>query len=101
MDNIKNDRVIDDEELTAEELEQASGGTFFPNQYSKNQYHKVGISTNFHTFGRDEFFFMGNPISYETANRIVSIANDVSNVINTGKSFNDAIGYTEPVFSAV
>lgn len=85
-------------ELNQEELEQAAGATFTPNTHSRNTYHSLGISTNYHLIDKDEFRFMGNNITYEQANRIVDIANKVDAALNAGYRDNDKIGRNEPAF---
>ena len=50
-------------ELTLDELNLVSGGTFTKNRYSKGTYHSVGISTSYNFFDKDEFMFMSQKIS--------------------------------------
>ena len=85
-------------ELSQEELEQAAGATSTPNTHSRNTYHSLGISTNYHLIDKDEFRFMGNNITYEQANRIVDIADKVDATLNAGYRDNDKIGRNEPAF---
>ena len=70
MTNIEMDTAaaIDMAEVNMEEMALANGGTFTPNTYRKEAYHKVGISTSYHLFDKDEFTFMGRSITYDQAN---------------------------------
>ena len=86
--NMMNEKT----ELSQEELEQVAAGTLTPNAFKKWAYHAAGISTRYHTIDRDEFMFMGKPITYEQANQICRLASDVSNIINAGAKNADAIG---------
>ena len=45
-------------ELTLDELNLVTGGTFTSNKYSKSFYHACGISTCYNFFDKDEFMFM-------------------------------------------
>lgn len=92
------DMMNEKRELEQEELEQVAAGTLTPNAYKKWAYHAVGISTRYHTIDKDEFMFMGKPITYEQANQICELASDVSNMINTGAKNADVIGKSEPAF---
>lgn len=85
-------------EINREVLDMVSGGTFTPNTYKKAVYHTFGISTSYHFFCGDEFSFMGKGITYDMANKIVALGNDVSDAINEGQSGKDCIGFTEPAF---
>ena len=85
-------------ELTLDELNQVSGGTFTSNTYSKSTYHSVGISTRYNFFCEDEFMFMGRGISYQQANEIVALAQRVYNVLNEGHHGANIIGYGEAAF---
>ena len=80
----KNQMPFSAAELTLDELNLVSGGTFTKNRYSKGTYHSVGISTSYNFFDKDEFMFMGQKISYQKANEIADIANRVYNVLNEG-----------------
>ena len=93
-----NNRMNENTELAPEELEQVAAGTLTPNAFKKWAYHAAGISTRYHTIDRDEFMFMGKPITYEQANQICRLASDVSNIINAGAKNADAIGKSEPAF---
>ena len=85
-------------ELTLEELNLVSGGTFTSNKYSKSFYHACGISTSYNFFDNDEFMFMGQKISYQKANEIADIADRVYNVLNDGNHGANIIGYGEAAF---
>ena len=85
-------------ELTLDELNLVSGGTFTKNRYSKGTYHSVGISTSYNFFDKDEFMFMGQKISYQKANEIADIADRVYNVLNEGNQGANIIGYGEAAF---
>ena len=85
-------------ELTLDELNRVTGGTFDRNTYSKGTYHSVGISTRYNFFCEDEFMFMGRGISYQQANEIVALAQRVYNVLNEGKHGANMIGYGEAAF---
>ncbi len=85
-------------ELTLDELNLVSGGTFTKNRYSKGTYHSVGISTSYNFFDKDEFMFMGQKISYQKANEIVALGDTVYNVLNEGNHGANIIGYGEPAF---
>ena len=85
-------------ELTMDELNLVSGGTFTKNRYSKGTYHSVGISTSYNFFDKDEFMFMGRTISYQQANEIVALGDRVYNVLNEGNNGANMIGYGEPAF---
>ena len=85
-------------ELTLDELNRVTGGTFDRNTYSKGTYHSVGISTRYNFFCEDEFMFMGRGISYQQANEIVALANRVYNVLNEGHHGANIIGYGEAAF---
>ena len=85
-------------ELTREELAEVAAGTFTPNTYRKSKYQSVGISTSYHFFDEDEFKFMGKSITYDQANRIVQMADQVNKAINDGYRGANKIGYTEKMF---
>ncbi len=85
-------------ELTLDELNLVTGGTFTSNKYSKSFYHACGISTCYNFFDKDEFMFMGRVISYERANEIVALAKRVYNVLNEGHNGANMIGYGEAAF---
>jgi hypothetical protein len=85
-------------ELNSEEMDKVSGGTFTPNTYSKDTYHLVGISTRYNFFDKDEFKMMGQAISVDVANDIVSIARNMHSIINGGYHGANQIGYNEPRF---
>ena len=85
-------------ELTLDELNRVTGGTFDRNTYSKGTYHSVGISTRYNFFCEDEFMFMGRGISYQQANEIVALAKRVYNVLNEGNNGANIIGYGESAF---
>ena len=84
--------------LTLDEIARVVGGTFTPNTYSESTYNLVGISTCYHPFSKDEFFFNGKSISYDQANAIVKLANIVYNTLNSGNHGANMIGYHEPAF---
>ena len=85
--------------LTDEELEQVTGGTaFFYNTYAPASYNQFGISTKLHVLFKDEFFYMGRPISCSQADEIMSIGNDVMCSINSGFDHKDRINSTEATF---
>lgn len=85
-------------ELTLDELNLVSGGTFTKNRYSKGTYHSVGISTSYNFFDKDEFMFMGQKISYQKANEIVDLGDTVYHVLNDGNQGANIIGYSEAAF---
>lgn len=84
--------------LTDEELECVAGGTFFPNTYSSGGYNEFGISTRFHILGKDEFYYMGRRISYDRANEIMKIGNEVKCSLNSGYDHKNNIGSSENAF---
>ena len=49
-------------------------------------------------FDKDEFMFMGVPISYEQANDMVAIAKRMNSIINDGYQGANKIGYSEKAF---
>ena len=85
-------------ELTLDELNLVTGGTFTSNKYSKSTYHSFGISTSYNFFDKDEFMFMGRTISYQQANEIVALGDRVYNVLNEGNHGANIIGYGEAAF---
>lgn len=85
-------------ELEHEELDMASGGTFDPNTYSKDQYHAIGICTSYHFWDKDEFKIMNKKLNESQANELVKIAQRLSAAINGGYDGANKIGYSEPVF---
>jgi len=85
-------------ELTLDELDQVTGGTFTRNKYSKSTYHALGISTSYNFFAKDEFMFMGRKISYDEANELAGLAEMVFNILNEGNEGANRIGYNEPAF---
>lgn len=88
----------DRKELTCEELSIVAGGTFTPNTYRADAYHAIGISTRYNFFDKDEFRFMGRPITVSEADDLVRIARNVSSVINGGYQGANKIGYNEERF---
>jgi len=42
--------------LTNTDLDNVYGGTFWPNMFEEEDYHKMGIRTSYHTFTYDEFW---------------------------------------------
>ena len=85
-------------ELTLDELNLVTGGTFTSNKYSKSTYHSFGISTSYNFFDKDEFMFMGQKISYQKANEIVDLGDTVYHVLNDGNQGANIIGYGEAAF---
>ena len=63
MREIMNDTPLSVRELRLDELNLVSGGTFTPNKYSEATYHELGISTCYHLFDRDEFYFNNRRIT--------------------------------------
>ena len=100
MTNIEMDTAaaVDMTEVNMEEMALANGGTFTPNTYRKSAYHRVGISTSYHVFDKDEFIFMGRSITYDQANEIVFLGHQVSKAMNEGMHGKDQVGYSEPAF---
>ena len=90
--NMKCDR------LTSDELEGVVGGTFTANKWTKSEYQRCGISTRYNTWSKDEFFYNGRKISYEMANKIAEIANNVLMCLNTGYEDNNQITTSEVAF---
>lgn len=84
--------------LTDEELYQVTGGTFTPNSFSAYGYHQFGISTRYNIISKDEFIYMGHPISYEQANEIMRIGNSVMCSLNSGFDHKNKIGPNEKAF---
>ena len=84
--------------LSLDEMAEVNAGTFTPNTHSKDMYHAIGISTCYHFFDKDEFRFMGQSISYDQANAMVTIARNVLDSLNTDYKGSNAIGYSEKAF---
>ena len=85
-------------ELSRDETELVTAGTFTPNTYRRSGYQSVGISTSYHFFDKDEFMFMGNAIAYDQANGIVKIANQVLDAMNTGAKGANKVNTTDAAF---
>ncbi len=98
MTMMNTENTMDRRELSMEEAELVSAGTFTPNTYRKGGYQSVGISTSYHFFDKDEFMFMGRSITYEQANNIVSIANQVLDAMNTGARGANKVNTTDAAF---
>lgn len=65
--------ILKDEILKDGQLDQVAGGTFTPNKYDERVYNQAGISTEYHTFEKDEFWAKdqngkNQAITYEQAN---------------------------------
>ena len=98
MTMIHTENAMEIMELNGDEMSLASGGTFTPNTYRKGGYQSVGISTSYHFFDKDEFMFMGKPISYEQANNIVKTANRVLDAMNTGMQGANKVNTSDAAF---
>lgn len=85
-------------ELSIDDLSGISGGTFTPNTYPEQEYNSIGITTRYHFWDKDEFFFMGQSISIEQADEMVRLARYVDSVINEGYQGANRIGYGEKLF---
>lgn len=84
--------------LLDEELMQVTGGTFIPNTYAASGYNQLGITIKMHVFSKDEFYYMGHPISYDQANEIMRIGNRVLNSLNSEYDHKNNIQTSEPAF---
>lgn len=84
--------------ITEKELEQVTGGTFWPNEYSASNYNQFGISTDYYFFSKHQFMYNGRFISYEQANEIVRIGFSVLNSLNSEYDHKDNIGINENSF---
>lgn len=62
--------------LKINELEQISGGNFFPNVYSDIEYASIGIKVVHHTFDFDDFWWQGENLPWFRANQIMDFAKD-------------------------
>lgn len=98
MKNMKKKINMKCDQLTADELEGVVGGTFTANKWTKSEYHRCGISTSYHFWSEDEFFYNGRKISYEMANKIAEIANNVLMVLNGDYEGNNQITTSEVAF---
>ena len=98
MTMVHTENAMEIMELNGDEMSLASGGTFTPNTYRKGGYQSVGISTSYHFFDKDEFMFMGKPISYEQANNIVKTANRVLDAMNTGMQGANKVNTSDAAF---
>ena len=58
-------------ELTMNEMEQVSGGTFNDNKYKDSEYANVGIRIVPHLIARNEFWYNGQDIGHDQANMVV------------------------------
>ena len=58
-------------ELSAEELEQVSAGTFDHNKYRDCDYANAGIGYVYHLIARNEFWWNGSNIGHDNANAVV------------------------------
>ena len=87
-----------DFEMNMEELEAIAGGTFFPNTYSYKTYNSFGITTRYHWFTPDEFYFGGEKISIDTADKIVDMGEGMLAILNQGYNHKDKITTKEPAF---
>ena len=86
-------------QLNNEELNSVAGGTLFlQNKYSQSCYHTFGISTSYHFIDEDKFWFNGKKITYEQANKIMEIGNNVMTSLNSGFNGNDKISANEKAF---
>lgn len=85
-------------ELNEKELEEVVGGSFWPNTYTRETYHKYGISTSYNTIMPDIFEFNGRRIFADTANKIVEIGSSIDSSINSGYRSKDRIGVDEAAF---
>lgn len=98
MTMLLTENTLDCRELNDMEMSEISGGTFTRNKYRESGYNSVGITTDYHFFGKDEFFFMGKPISYDRANDIVKIADDVLEAMNAGCHGANQVNTTDQAF---
>ncbi len=58
-------------ELSVEELEQVSAGTFDRNKYEDNEYANAGIKYVYHILAKNEFWWNGSDIGHNNANAVV------------------------------
>lgn len=65
------EKILEEEILNENELEQVVGGTFTANKYSEAEYNAAGITVNTHFFGEDEFTWRNKKYEYWHANAIV------------------------------
>ena len=95
---LKRRKAMSNEKINENILENVSGGTFFPNTYSESTYNKFGITTNYHAFSADEFFFNGKKISIETADAICKMGEGMLATLNGGYKHMNEVSTTEPSF---
>ena len=86
------------EKISETDLDNVNGGTFTPNTYDHQSYNYYGITTDYSFFSKDKFYYKGKEISYDMANKIVEIGNDVYLSLNSGYYGKDKISRTEPAF---
>ena len=98
MTVMNTENMMTRRELSPEEEAMVAAGTFTPNTYRKSGYQSVGISTSYHFFDKDEFMFMGKPISYEQANNSVKTANRVLDAMNTGMQGANKVNTSDAAF---
>ena len=60
------------EKLSDEELEKVAGGTFTPNDFTKNAYEDCGIKVVEHFFAKNEFWYKGKDIGHDNASAVVA-----------------------------
>ena len=67
----QNNKELNNAELSQEDLEKASGGTFTLNYYNRYEYEEVGIKVVSHFIEKDEFWWKGENIGEKVANSVV------------------------------
>ena len=68
---MSEEKIMNDEILTEDELDEVSGGTFTPNRYGKKSYKRANIKVVTHFFEANEFWWKGQNIGHDNANALV------------------------------
>ena len=85
--------MTDRMEITAEELEQVTGGNFWPNVYSESEYASVGITVVNHIIAFDEFWWKGKDIGSSDANAVVNFYKEKGRVPESVEEAHTVVKY--------
>ena len=69
---LREENLTPDRELSMDEIEQVTGGTFLPNKYENAEYAEAGITVVKHTILKDDFIWKGQHLDHGDANAVMA-----------------------------
>ena len=71
-EELRDANLTPSRELSMDEVEQVTGGTFLSNKYENAEYAEAGITVEKHTILKDEFIWKGQHLNHSDANAVVA-----------------------------